>query len=119
VLGGLGNIYADESLWYARIHPLARPACLSAVQLEKLRRAVQRVLAAAIRAGGSSISDYRDAEGNPGWFQTCLRAYGRTGKPCRRCGTAIRRIVIAGRSSHFCPQCQRRGPAKNGIQRRD
>ena len=69
--------------------------------------AIRKVLAAAIRAGGSSISDYRDAEGRPGWFQIRHRAYDREGQPCHRCRARIRRILVAGRSSHFCPRCQR------------
>jgi formamidopyrimidine-DNA glycosylase len=75
---------------------------------------MRKVLAAAIRAGGSSISDYRDADGQPGFFQMRHRAYDREGKPCHRCRARIRRILVAGRSSHFCPRCQR-GP---GIEKR-
>ncbi|HWG58019.1 MAG TPA: bifunctional DNA-formamidopyrimidine glycosylase/DNA-(apurinic or apyrimidinic site) lyase [Candidatus Acidoferrales bacterium] len=107
VFRGLGNIYTDESLWRARIHPMRRAANLSDADLRRLRRAVRHVLAAAIRLGGSSVSDYVNAEGNPGEFQLRHRAYQRKGKPCHRCGTAIERILVAGRSSYFCPRCQR------------
>jgi len=113
VFGGVGNIYADESLWRARIHPARRAARLEAAQLEKLRRALQKILGQAIALGGSSISDYRDADGAPGWFQLHHRAYGREGKPCSRCSSRIRRTIVAGRSSFFCPRCQR-PPRKAG-----
>lgn len=106
-LHGIGNIYADESLWHARVHPLRVAATLTRTQSRALHRAIRKVLAAAIRAGGSSISDYRDADGRPGWFQIRHRAYDREGQPCFRCRARIRRIIVAGRSSHFCPRCQR------------
>ena len=105
-LRGLGNIYADESLFRAEIHPLARR--LRRKRLERLHGAVQAVLSEAIAAGGSSIADYVDSAGQPGWFQTVHRVYGREGEPCRSCGTAVRRLVLGGRSAHFCPRCQRR-----------
>ncbi len=106
VLRGLGNIYADESLWGARIHPARHAARLTPTQVSRLYRAIRRVLQEAIRLGGSSISDYVNAEGQPGFFQFRHRAYGREGKPCHRCRTKIRRIIVAGRSSYFCPRCQ-------------
>ena len=106
-LAGIGNIYADESLWHARIHPMRIAATLTREQARALHRAIRKVLAAAIRAGGSSISDYRDADGRPGFFQMRHRAYDREGKPCHRCRVRIRRILVGGRSSHFCPRCQR------------
>jgi len=106
VLGGIGNIYADESLWRAKIHPATKASRLVPAHCEKLRRAIQKILAEAIELRGSSISNYRDAEGAPGEFQQRHRAYGREGKPCFRCRTRIRRIIVAGRSSFFCPQCQ-------------
>ncbi|MGH9796229.1 MAG: bifunctional DNA-formamidopyrimidine glycosylase/DNA-(apurinic or apyrimidinic site) lyase [Candidatus Acidiferrales bacterium] len=106
-LRGVGNIYADESLWRARIHPMRHACSLTRRQAVALRRAIQRVLAAAIRSGGSSISNYRDANGRPGAYQLRLRAYDREGKPCYRCGARIRRVIVAGRSSYFCPMCQR------------
>ncbi len=107
VLRGLGNIYADESLWRASIHPARQAAALAPRQVALLFRSIRRVLSEAIRLGGSSISDFLDAGGLPGEFQLRHRAYGREGKPCFRCGAKIRRILVAGRSSHFCPRCQR------------
>ncbi len=106
LLRGLGNIYADESLFRAGLDPRARR--VSRPRLARLRLAIRAVLRQAIAAGGSSISDYVDSDGQPGWFHLRHRVYGRTGQPCRRCATPIRRIVLAGRSAHFCPQCQRR-----------
>jgi len=107
VFRGLGNIYTDESLWRARIHPRRRGSQLTHAERRALYQAVRKTLAAAIRLGGSSISDYVDSEGNPGMFQLRHNAYDREGKPCRRCGAKIRRILVAGRSSYFCPRCQR------------
>jgi formamidopyrimidine-DNA glycosylase len=107
VLRGMGNIYTDESLWRARIHPRRLGAKLSDAEVRKLYRVMRLVLNEAIRLGGSSISDYVDADGQPGEFQIRHRAYGREGKKCSRCGKAIRRIIVAGRSSYFCPFCQR------------
>ena len=115
VLRGVGNIYADESLWRARIHPMRRGAELSKKQAQVLRRVLQDVLRKAILARGSSISDFLDAEGEPGEYQRHHRVYGREGKRCFRCGTAIRRVIVAGRSSHFCPKCQ---PAPRSRKRR-
>lgn len=106
VLRGVGNIYADESLWRAKIHPARRGAELSKKQAQVLRRVLQDVLRKAILARGSSISDFLDAEGQPGEYQRHHRAYGREGKRCYRCGAAIQRVIVAGRSSYFCPKCQ-------------
>jgi len=106
VFRGLGNIYADESLWQARIHPARLAARLNSTELGRLRKAIRRVLLRAIEDRGSSISDFVDAEGQPGEYQQRHRAYGREGKPCFRCGTKIRREIVAGRSSFFCPHCQ-------------
>jgi formamidopyrimidine-DNA glycosylase len=124
VLRGVGNIYADESLWRAKIHPMRRGTELSTKQVQLLRRVLQDVLRKAILARGSSISDFLDAEGQPGEYQRHHRAYGREGKRCYRCGATIRRVIVAGRSSYFCPKCQpaprlrkrgkRRGPVRNG-----
>jgi formamidopyrimidine-DNA glycosylase len=107
VLRGLGNIYADESLWRARLHPRRLGANLAPRELRRLYRAVQEVLKDAIEARGSSIADYVDSDGKLGGFQRRHRVYQRQGKRCFRCGARIRRAVVAGRSSHFCPQCQR------------
>jgi formamidopyrimidine-DNA glycosylase len=106
-LRGIGNIYADESLWRARIHPERLGSRLSRVEIARLYRAIRGVLKHAIELGGSSISDFFDTEGEPGQFQLHHRAYGREGKGCFRCGSAIRRMIVAGRSSYFCPRCQR------------
>jgi formamidopyrimidine-DNA glycosylase len=106
VLRGVGNIYADESLWRAKIHPARRGAQLREQEAVILRKVLQDVLRKAILARGSSISDFLDAEGQPGEYQRHHRAYGREGKRCYRCRTAIRRVVVAGRSSYFCPKCQ-------------
>jgi formamidopyrimidine-DNA glycosylase len=106
LLAGVGNIYADESLFRAGVRPTRNAGRLSRAELERLRLALLDVLAHAIRLGGSSISDYVDANGDPGSFQVEHCVYQRTGQPCRRCGTPIRRILIAGRGTHYCPHCQ-------------
>jgi len=107
LLTGVGNIYADESLFRAGIRPRRRAGRLTRVELERLRLALLEVLEHAIRLGGSSVSDYVDADGVRGFFQLEHCVYLRTGEPCRTCGTAIRRILVAGRGTHYCPQCQR------------
>jgi formamidopyrimidine-DNA glycosylase len=106
LLSGVGNIYADESLFRAGIRPRRRATSLTRDQLRKLHAAVQEVLREAIALGGSSISDYVDADGKEGFFQLQHRVYGREGEPCLVCGTPIKRVVIAGRSSHYCSHCQ-------------
>ncbi len=105
---GVGNIYADEALFRAGIHPMAKTARLRPGRALRLHQALAEVLTEAIAAGGSSISDYVDADGRQGLFQVSHRVYQRTGEPCVNCGTAIRRVVVAQRSSHFCPRCQKR-----------
>lgn len=107
VLRGVGNIYADESLWRAKIHPARLGAQLNNEQAGTLHRVLQEILKKAIAMRGSSISDFLDAEGEPGDYQRHHRAYGREGKVCYRCKSVIRRIIVAGRSSYFCPKCQR------------
>jgi formamidopyrimidine-DNA glycosylase len=107
VLAGLGNIYVDESLFAARIHPLTPANQLGAELVAALNRAIKAILRRAIRHRGSTFRDYRDAEGNAGGFQLLHRVYDREGKPCRVCKTPIERIVLGGRSTHFCPHCQR------------
>ena len=107
LLAGVGNIYADESLFQAGIRPRRRCERLTRAELERLRLALREVLQAAIRMGGSSVSDYVDAEGVRGFFQLEHCVYLRTGLACRRCGRPIRRILLAGRGTHFCVQCQR------------
>lgn len=107
LLSGVGNIYADESLYRAGIRPRRQAGRLTRAELERLRKSLKRVLEHAIRLGGSSVSDYVDAEGVEGFFQLEHRVYQRTGEPCRKCGSLIRRVVVAGRSTHYCPQCQK------------
>jgi formamidopyrimidine-DNA glycosylase len=107
LLSGVGNIYADESLFHAGIRPRRSAGRLTKSELERLRLALRQVLEHAIRLGGSSVSDYVDADGVRGFFQLEHCVYLRTGLPCRRCQTAIRRILLAGRGTHFCPSCQR------------
>ncbi len=118
ILCGIGNIYADESLFRARLHPARIAENLTRKQLLALHRAVREVLAAAIRCRGSSVSDYVDSEGKRGEFQLRHRVYQRTGKPCFRCKAKIRRAIVAGRGSHFCPRCQP-APRKRGGARKD
>jgi len=107
LLSGVGNIYADEALFRSGIRPRRRAASLTRDELKKLHAALKKVLKEAIRLGGSSISDYVDSNGEEGFFQLKHRVYGREGKPCLVCKTPIKRIVIAGRSSHYCPRCQK------------
>ena len=106
LLRGVGNIYADESLFRAGVRPRRRAASLTRADLRRLYDAIQQVLTQAIAAGGSSVSDYVNAEGEPGFFQFEHRVYGREAEPCVVCRTLIKRVVIAGRSSHYCPRCQ-------------
>jgi len=107
LLRGVGNIYADESLFRAGIRPRRRAATLTRDDLRRLHRAVQQVLREAIALGGSSISDYVDADGEEGFFQLQHRVYGREGEPCLVCKTVVKRVVLSGRSSHYCPRCQK------------
>jgi len=107
LLHGVGNIYADEALFRAGIRPRRLAALLARAELGRLRDALIAVLTHAIELGGSSVSDYVDADGVRGFFQLEHRVYMRTGEPCLVCGTPIKRIVIGGRSTHFCPACQR------------
>ena len=107
LLHGVGNIYADESLFRAGIRPRRMAGRLKRAELLKLLEALQQVLRQAIELGGSSVSDYVDADGVRGFFQLEHRVYLRTGQPCLVCGTPIRRILLAGRGTHFCPVCQR------------
>ncbi len=108
VISGVGNIYADEMLFQARIHPKTRADRLSRAKASKLFEAMRGVLGKAIAHRGSSISDYVDSNGAEGEFQRLHLVYGKTGEPCSVCGRAIRRIVVAQRGTHYCPVCQRR-----------
>jgi formamidopyrimidine-DNA glycosylase len=107
LLAGVGNIYADESLFQAGIRPRRQASRVTGAELERLRQALVKVLRRAIRLGGSSVSDYVGADGERGFFQLEHCVYQRTGEPCRRCETLIQRIVVAGRGTHYCPNCQR------------
>jgi len=107
LLAGVGNIYADESLFHAGIRPRRRADRVTRAELDRLRAALREILTHAIRLGGSSVSDYVDADGERGFFQLEHCVYLRTGEPCRRCKTPIRRVLVAGRGTHYCPKCQR------------
>jgi formamidopyrimidine-DNA glycosylase len=106
-LGGVGNIYADEALHRAGIHPRASTARISRPRAMRLLEAIREVLTESIERGGSSISDYVDSSGNQGSFQEVHRVYGREGLPCPSCGTPVKRTVVAQRGTHYCPKCQR------------
>ena len=106
VLAGLGNIYADEALFLARIHPLRTAASLTADESERLYDAIRHVLTQGIANRGTTISDYRDGSGDKGRNQEALNAYGQRDQPCPRCGTPIIRLVVGGRGTHICPTCQ-------------
>lgn len=107
LLRGVGNIYADESLFRAGIRPRRRASTLTREQLERLYATLREVLKEAIALGGSSVSDYVDADGEEGFFQLQHRVYGREGEPCLVCKTPVKRVVLGGRSSHYCPTCQK------------
>ena len=107
LLSGVGNIYADESLFRAGLRPRRRAASLTREDLKRLYVNLKEVLKEAIALGGSSVADYVDADGEEGFFQLQHRVYGREGEPCLTCKTLIKRVVIAGRSSHYCPKCQK------------
>lgn len=106
ILAGVGNIYADEALFAARIHPRTKASRISAEQARKLNIAIKQVLRRAIQHRGSTLRSYRDANGESGAFQKLHRVYGRAEQPCCVCKSLIARIVLGGRSTHFCPKCQ-------------
>lgn len=107
VVVGVGNIYASEVLWNSRVHPRRSVRRIASRTWARLARQVVHVLGAAIEEGGTTLADFRDGEGNSGYFQVSLSVYGREGEPCCRCGRTIRRIVQSGRSTFYCPGCQR------------
>lgn len=107
VVVGVGNIYASEALFRAGIHPRRSVARISPARWEALAVAVRAVLAQAIAEGGTTLNDFADGDGNEGYFQVSLSVYDRQGAPCSRCGSSIARIVLGGRSSYYCPRCQR------------
>jgi formamidopyrimidine-DNA glycosylase len=109
-VAGVGNIYADEALWRARIHPLKPSGDLTAEEVARLRRAVKAALVAGIDRQGATLRDYRDPTGAPGRMQKVLRVYGRTGEPCPRCARPIEKIQVGGRGTWYCPRCQQRDP---------
>jgi formamidopyrimidine-DNA glycosylase len=104
---GLGNIYVAEALFYAGIHPLRLAASLSREECERLRSAIQKVLQEAIKKGGTTLNDYRNAQGEPGLFQASLAVYDRENEECFRCKMLIERVVLNGRSTYYCPACQK------------
>lgn len=108
-LAGVGNIYADESLWAARIHPLRLTSTISIAKLAELHGHIQRLLTRSIKFMGTSVDSFRAVNGQVGSFQTYLKVYGREGEKCSRCSAAIRRMKIGSRSAHICPKCQRFG----------
>ena len=107
-IAGLGNIYADEALWRARLHPLSPAGSMRLEHCERLCEGIVGALEAGLDNGGASIDDYRDARGAEGTMQDEFCVHNREGQPCPRCGTEIRRIVLGGRSTYFCPGCQQR-----------
>jgi len=107
-VAGVGNIYADETLFASGVHPLAMSARLNPAKIQAVYESMRRILSLAIAKGGSSISDYVDAHGEKGWFQLEHQAYGREGEPCVVCGTPIKKILVTQRGTHFCPRCQSR-----------
>ena len=106
-LRGLGNIYCDEALFRAGIHPRAATTRIGRTRADRLHAAIQEVLEEAIAQGGSTVANYVNSEGSQGYFQLYTAVYGKTGHPCKNCGRAVSRSVIAGRSTHFCAHCQR------------
>jgi len=107
---GVGNIYADEALWRARIHPLRPAGSLTRVELAALRKGIRQALQMGITRQGATLRDYSDPDGARGRMQDEFRVYGRVGQPCDRCGTAIEKIRAGGRGTWFCPNCQQLRP---------
>lgn len=106
VIAGIGNIYSDEILWQAKLHPFKDISKLSEEELNKIYQAIREILSKAIKLGGESISDFRRISGEKGYFDEERKVYRREGEKCSRCGTIIKRIKIGGRSAHYCPRCQ-------------
>jgi formamidopyrimidine-DNA glycosylase len=106
VIAGIGNIYSDDILWQAKIHPLRRASTLTLLELKRLYQATKSILSKAVRFRGTSTSDFRDTAGKEGAYTGYRRVYQRKGKPCYRCRTPIQRMVVGARSAHFCPTCQ-------------
>jgi formamidopyrimidine-DNA glycosylase len=114
IMAGIGNIYADEALFAAAIHPLTPAAAMSAGQQKLLARSVPRILKLAIGRRGTTLRDYRTLADQSGENQEHLNVYGRAGRPCPACGAAVEKIRISGRSAHFCPRCQKNAPECSG-----
>ncbi|NGZ75799.1 DNA-formamidopyrimidine glycosylase [Saccharibacillus alkalitolerans] len=114
VVAGIGNIYVDETLFRAGLHPERAANSLTRTELERLHRCIVDILTEAVAAGGSSVKSYVNGQGESGSFQDQHRIYGRKGQPCRNCGTPIERIVVGGRGTHYCPECQK--PGQGGTQ---
>ena len=106
VISGVGNVYSDEALFEAKVHPFKEISKLKENDLKRIFQALKKVLKKAIKAGGESFSDFRDLEGKKGGFDPFIKVYRREGENCLRCGTVIKRLKLAGRSAHFCPKCQ-------------
>lgn len=106
IIAGIGNIYADDILWEARVNPKTISSALLKDQIENIFKAIPKILNEAIVARGTSVSDFRDAEGKKGGYGELIKVYKKTGLPCLRCGTPISRISLGGRGTHFCPKCQ-------------
>lgn len=107
VVAGIGNIYADDILWSARVHPLKPANELRPEELKEIFEYTKKILKRAVKLRGTSVGDYRDADGREGRYAKHLLVYRRTGSPCKRCGAAIERVRLGGRSAHFCPECQK------------
>jgi formamidopyrimidine-DNA glycosylase len=117
-LAGVGNIYADEALWYARVHPLREARTLDEAETAALHRGIRRALERGIERQGSTLRDYRLPDGESGAMQHEFKAYGREGEPCDRCGTQIEKIRVAGRGTYYCASCQRPPQAASSSSRR-
>lgn len=107
VIAGIGNIYSDEILWKAKVHPQREVSSLSEEELKNIYLALKEILLLAIKLGGESISDYRRPSGDKGYYDKVRKVYRKEGQPCPRCKTKIKRIKVGGRSAHFCPKCQK------------
>jgi formamidopyrimidine-DNA glycosylase len=116
-VAGVGNIYADEALWRAQIHPLTPAAALGPDEIQALHRGIRRALQAGLRRQGSTLRDYRLPDGGTGGAQHEFKVYGRGGEPCERCGTPIDKIRVAGRGTWYCPSCQRLAPVAGEARR--
>lgn len=107
VIAGIGNIYSDDILWQSRIHPLRKTDSLSEKEVRELYKSIRTILAKAVSLRGTSFSDFRDTSGKEGYYAGYRLVYQREDEPCKRCGTKIQRVVVSGRSAHFCPKCQK------------